>query len=257
MSLLQAVLLGVVEGLTEFLPISSTAHLMLSSAFLGIPPTEAVKTFEIAIQFGAILAVVALEWKRILTSRAVWTRVAAAFVPTAIVGFLVHDLVKSVLLESIPTVLWSLSVGGALLVLYSLLKNEMPTDAKRIEDVSHGTAAAIGLCQAVAVVPGVSRAAATIVGGELLGVSRRTIVEFSFLLAVPTIGAAAGLDLLKSAGALSASDFPLLLVGGAVAFVTAYASMRWFLAAVKRLPFAVFGLERIAVVLLFLLWWTL
>ncbi len=257
MSLLQAVVLGLIEGLTEFLPISSTAHLVLSSELLHVHPTEAVKTFEIAIQFGAILAVVALEWKRLTSSTAVWTRVFAAFVPTALIGLFLHKIVKSILLESIATILWSLSIGGVLLIVFSLLKKERPTDVRNVEDISHAKAALIGLCQAVAIVPGVSRAAATIVGGELLGVSRKTIVEFSFLLAVPTIAAAAALDLMKSMDALSMTDLPLFLGGGSAAFITALLSIRWFLSAVKRLPFSVFGIERIAVAALFFLWWTL
>ncbi len=255
MTLLHAILLGIVEGLTEFLPVSSTAHLMLTSELLRLPATESLKTFEIAIQFGAILAVVWLHWKKLLTSPAVWARVGAAFIPTAIIGFLLHDTVKNVFLESIPTVLWSLSLGGIVLIAFSSLFREKQSDTQEVEAISIKTAMLIGIAQALAIVPGVSRAAATIVGGQLLGISRKTIVEFSFLLAVPTIGAAAGYDLLQSADALSTADILPLLTGAFVSFVVAALTIRWFLKTVKRTPLSVFGIERIAVALLFLLWW--
>ncbi len=255
MTLIEAILLGIVEGLTEFLPISSTAHLMLTSELMSLPATEFVKTFEIAIQSGAILAVVVVHWRKLLLTPAVWTRVLAAFLPTAIIGFALHDVVKNILLESIPTVLWSLGVGGMILILFSKFHPEQSGEGE-IEDISHGKAALIGLAQAVAIIPGVSRAAATIIGGELLGIKRKTVVEFSFLLAVPTIGAATVLDLLKSSDAVSMSDLPALLAGGITSFIVAILAIRWFLAFVKRSSFTVFGAERIIVALLFLLWWT-
>ncbi len=255
MTLLHAILLGIVEGLTEFLPVSSTAHLMLTSELLRLPTTESLKTFEIAIQFGAILAVVWLHREKLFTSTAVWARVLAAFIPTAIIGFVLHDVIKDVLLESIPTVLWSLSLGGIVLIAFSVFFKEKKSDAVEVEEITLRTAVLIGVAQALAIVPGVSRAAATIVGGQLLGVSRKTIVEFSFLLAVPTIGAAAGYDLLKSRDALSAADIPLLLTGAVVSFIVAALTIKWFLKTVSRTPFAVFGIERIVIAVLFFLWW--
>lgn len=254
---LHAIILGIVEGLTEFLPISSTAHLILTSEVLRLPPTEFQKTFEIAIQFGAILAIVMLQWKRLFLSTAVWTRVLAAFIPTAVIGFALHSIIKDILFDSIPTILWSLAVGGGVLIWFSLFWKEKPGDDQKIEDISYGKAAMIGLMQAVAVVPGVSRAGATIVGGQLLGVSRRTIVEFSFLLAVPTIAAAAGYDLLKSGSVLTTQDIPMLLLGTAVSFIVAIVTVRWFLAMVQKTSFIAFGIERIVVAVLFFLWWTL
>lgn len=245
MTILQSLLLGVLEGLTEFLPVSSTAHLLLASEALGIPQTEAQKSFAIAIQLGAILAVVVLYGAPLLRDRRTLFLTLAAFVPTGIVGFFLHRLIKDVLFESVPTILWSLSIGGAVLILFSLLYKEDAFAKNDVRRISYLQAVLIGACQSVSVIPGVSRAAATIIGGQMLGISRKTIVEFSFLLAIPTMAAATGYDLFQSGPAFTAGEWKTLGVGFVVSFITALLSIRWFLSYVKRHSFVAFGVYRI------------
>lgn len=247
MTQLHAVILGIVEGVTEFLPISSTAHLVLGVQALGIEQTDFAKTFEIAIQAGAIAAVLALYGKRLCTDRQMLLRVLYAFVPTAVIGLLLYKTVKDVLLDSdgLPIMLWALAVGGAALIVFELLHREKPGRPAGVASISPRNAVLIGMFQALAIVPGVSRAAATIIGGLLLGIPRRTIVEFSFLLAVPTVAAATVLDLSKSGASFTFSEWRLLAIGTLTSFVTAIIVIRWFLRFVERHSFIVFGIERI------------
>ncbi len=244
MTELHATLLGIVEGLTEFLPISSTAHLVLASRLLQVPQTEFLKTFEIAIQLGAILAVVFFSWQSLFVNTNVITKVLAAFFPTAIIGFLLHDLVKKILLESIPVVLWALAIGGVLMIIFDLLHTKIEKDAP-VSSITYTQALLIGVFQSFAIIPGVSRAAATIIGGQLLGLPRSTTVEFSFLLAVPTIAAAATLDILKSSSSMTSANLIPLLIGFLMSFLVAYMSIRWFLTFIKTHSFIPFGIYRI------------
>jgi undecaprenyl-diphosphatase len=260
MTLIHALILGIVEGITEFLPISSTGHLMLTTRLLGLAPTDFVKSFEIAIQLGAILAIVALYWRRLFVDRAVMRRIAVAFVPTAIIGLALYKFIKSYLLGSTSVVLWSLALGGLALVLFerwhagkSFQTGESQVLSNELSAISYPQAALIGVFQSLAVVPGVSRAAATVIGGLLLGVQRRTIVEFSFLLAVPTMLAATLLDLMKSAGEFASADFGALAVGFLVSFVVALFAVRWLLRFIQSHTFTGFGLYRIALALAFVL----
>jgi undecaprenyl-diphosphatase len=249
MNLLDSAILGVVEGITEFLPISSTGHLILASSLLGLPSTEFLKTFEIAIQLGAILAVLALYWKRFL-DLAVLKKVAVAFVPTAVIGLALHDLAKEHLLGNQAVVLWALGLGGVLLIAFELLHKEQESASADLASISYKQAALVGVFQAVAIVPGVSRSAATILGGLLVGIRRMAIVEFSFLLAAPVMMAATGLDLAKSASLFSAGDFGNLAVGFVVSFVVALFSIRFLLKFVRTHTFIPFGVYRILVALI-------
>ncbi|HQF41216.1 MAG TPA: undecaprenyl-diphosphate phosphatase, partial [Candidatus Paceibacterota bacterium] len=190
MTIFSAALLGVIEGLTEFLPVSSTGHLILASRLLGLPDSEFVKSFEVAIQLGAIMAVVILYWRQFLVNRQVLARVLVAFGPTAIIGLLAYPLVKEYFLGNEVITLVALFVGGLFLIFYEKKIGEKENSLDLIEGLSWRQAIWIGLAQAVAIIPGVSRSAATIIGGMALGLSRRAIVEFSFLLAVPTMAAA-------------------------------------------------------------------
>ncbi len=248
-----AIILGIVEGITEFLPISSTGHLVLAAQALGIQQGEFAKTFEIAIQAGAIAAVLALYGKRLLTDKQTFLKVCAAFIPTAIIGLALHKVVKNVLLESTALILWALAVGGAVLIIFELVHREKqggPTDVRSIP-LSH--AVLVGVFQAIAIVPGVSRAAATIIGGMLLGIPRKTIVEFSFLLAVPTILAASALDLMKSGTSFTGAEWQMLGIGAFVSFVVALVVIRWLVKFIQGHSFIVFGIERIVVVIAALL----
>ncbi len=250
MTLLEAALLGIVEGISEFLPISSTGHLILASALLGIPESAFVKTFEIAIQSGAILAVVALYFRSFLDIEVI-KRLIVAFIPTGVIGLMFYKIVKTHLLGNELVVLASLFLGGIVLIAFEYLHRETP-DAIDIRSLSYPHAALIGLFQAIAIVPGVSRSAATILGGLLIGMRRVAIVEFSFLLAVPTMAAATGLDVLKNMRAFSSADTAALAVGFVVSFVVALAAIRWLLGYVRSHSFVPFGVYRIVIALLFL-----
>lgn len=244
MNIFHALILSVIEGLTEFLPISSTGHLVLASKLLAIPTTDFSKSFDIIIQFGAILAIVSLYWKRFWSNPKLLLPVAFAFLPTAVVGLLLYKVIKDVLLTDTPVIVASLAIGGLVLILLDrFVRNPKRTD---LAAMPWKHAVLIGLGQSLAVVPGVSRAAATIVAAMVLGYSRETAVEFSFLLAVPTIGAAAGLEAVKNLPALT-GHIPLLAVGFVGSWLTAFIAVRSFVTFVKRHSFSAFGWYRIAI----------
>lgn len=252
MTFIDAAILGLVEGLTEFLPISSTGHLILTAELLGLEHTEFLKSFEIAIQLGAILAVVLTYWRSFLQVEIV-KRLMAAFIPTAVLGLILHSFVKEHLLGNPQVVVTALFFGGIALILFELLHKEKESASDEVEHISYKQAFAVGIFQAMAVVPGVSRSAATIVGGLLLGIRRVAIVEFSFLLAVPTMAAATGLDLVKSYQYFSASDVGLLATGFGVAFIVALVAIRSLLHYVKKYNFIPFGIYRILLAAFFFL----
>lgn len=245
MTWIHAIVLGAVEGLTEFLPVSSTGHLILAADLLRVPDSEFLKSFGIAVQLGAILAVLAVSGKRLLFDRKILLRVAAAFVPTAVLGLLFYKIVKTYLLGNAAVVVWALVLGGVALIVFEKLHKASAAAKAELSAMSYRDAIVIGLAQSVAMIPGVSRSAATILGGMGLGWSRAAIVEFSFMLAIPTMAAATGLDLLKSGFAFSAREFGLLALGCAVAFAVAYASVKWLLAYVRSNDFVAFGVYRI------------
>ncbi len=249
MSLLHAIILGIVEGITEFLPISSTAHLILASQLLRLD-SEFVKSFEIIIQFGAILSVVVLYWKK-FWHWDVLKKLVVAVIPTGVIGLTVYKAVKSYLLGNVNVVLLSLLIGGIALIVFERFRNGSEAEVDFAE-ITYRKAFLIGLFQAIAVIPGVSRSAATIVGGSLIGVSKRTIVEFSFMLAVPTMLAATGLELVKSRSAL-AGNYGMLAVGFVVSFVTAIIAIKSFLGYIKKRDFSAFGWYRIVLAVVYYL----
>jgi undecaprenyl-diphosphatase len=243
MTTLEAIILGIIEGITEFLPVSSTAHLSLANHALGIVETEFVKSFDIIIQLGAILSVVVLYWRKFWNVD-VLMKLAVAFIPTGVIGLTVYKMVKGYLLGNVPVMVATLMIGGVVLILFD--RRPVPVGEEiDFSEITYKRALLIGLFQSLAIIPGTSRSAATIIGGSLLGVSRRTIVEFSFMLAVPTMLAASLYDLLKSHEAI-ATDVPALAVGFVVSFLTAILAIKGFLAVIKKRSFAAFGLYRIA-----------
>ena len=252
MDLLSAVILGIVEGVSEFLPISSTGHLILTAQAMRLEQSDFLKSFEIAIQLGAILAVVALYGKRLSLDLKILRRVTAAFIPTAVIGFFLYKAIKNVFFNSNQLILWSLLLGGIFLIVFELLHREKKEALDEISLISYPQAFIIGIFQSIAVIPGVSRAAATIIGGLILGLKRKTIVEFSFLLAVPTMGAAVALDLIKSAQTFKPGDFLSLSVGFLVSFIVALLSIKCLLGFIKNHSFISFGIYRIILALLFL-----
>lgn len=251
MDYLQAIILSIVEGLTEFLPISSTGHLVLTSHLLNIPQTEFVKSFEVIIQLGAILAVVFLYWKTLLNNRKLWPKIIIAFIPTAIVGFTLYRLIKDVLLGSPTITLWALLLGGIFLIVFELLWKEKDHHLDKIENISNRDAFLVGVAQSISIIPGVSRAGATIIGGLLTGLKRKTAVEFSFLLAIPTMFAATALDLKESALNFSSQEFLLLGIGFIGAFITALIAIKFFIKYIQNHTFIPFGIYRIILAVLY------
>ncbi|MGH7175541.1 MAG: undecaprenyl-diphosphatase UppP, partial [Minisyncoccia bacterium] len=254
---LQSVVLGIIEGATEFLPVSSTGHLILVEGLLGVIGSDFIKTFTIVIQLGAILAVVVIYWLKFFD----WPllkKLAAAFIPTGIIGLALYPLEHSFLLSSSLTVLLALFLGGVVLILFERWHTRehaaLEVAGKGIEEMTYRDAALVGLAQSVAIIPGVSRSGATIVGGLALGFSRSAIVEFSFLLAVPTMIAASGLSLLKAGFAFSAGEWTALAIGTLVAFLVALAAIRWLLSFVRTHDFTPFGWYRIVLAAAFALW---
>ncbi len=251
MNFLQTLIMSIVEGITEFLPISSTGHLMLTARVLGLEQTDFLKTFEIAIQFGAILSVVLLYWKRLLVDVQVLKKVITAFIPTAVLGLVFYKIIKTYLLTNCNIVLWSLLIGGLALIGFELLHKENEDAVSDYGSIPYTTCLLIGIFQTVAMIPGVSRSAATIVGGLMLGLKRKTIVEFSFLLAVPTMLAATGLDLMKNAGSFSAEQLGYLSIGFVLSFFSALAGVKFLLSFIKNHTFIPFGLYRIVLAIVF------
>jgi undecaprenyl-diphosphatase len=246
---LTALILAIIEGLTEFLPVSSTGHLILAAALLNLPQSAFVKSFELAVQSGAILAVVVLYWRFFLKIE-VLKRLIVAFIPTGIVGLLIYRTFKDALLGNEQVVLWALLLGGIFLVVFELRYREK-VGVDDITKIPYKHCFLIGLIQSIAVIPGVSRSAPTIIGGLALGMKRETIVLFSFLLAVPTMVAASGYDLVNSYAEFSSTQADLLLVGFVVSFIVALPAVKLFLNYVKKNNFIPFGIYRILLVLVF------
>jgi undecaprenyl-diphosphatase len=253
MTFFHALILGIVEGLTEYLPISSTAHLVLASDVLKLAQTEFLKSFEIIIQSGAILAVLVLYWRKFLNIELI-KRLIVAFIPTGVIGYVLYKIIKEYFIGNTSLILWVLGIGGLVLIIFEKFygRGQGPSTTS-LETMNYKTAFAVGVFQAFAVVPGVSRAAATIIGGMLWGVSRTTIVEFSFLLAVPTLMAATALDIIKNPEVLTGGNFGLLSVGFIAAFVTAALSIKLFLGYIRRHTFTSFGVYRIVAAIVFAL----
>ena len=253
MDFITALILGIVQGISEFLPISSTGHLILASHLMGLKHTEFLKSFEIAIQAGTILSVVVLYWRSLLVDFEVIKRLAVAFLPTGLLGLTLYRLIKGYLLGSETVVLCSLLIGGILIIAFERWYREGENATGEIRAMSYKNALIVGLFQSVAMIPGVSRSAATILGGLLLGLKRKTIVEFTFLLAVPTMLAATGYDLTKSGSQFSLDQVQYLLIGFVTAFVVALLSIQFLLRFIKTHTFIPFGIYRIVLVIVWVL----
>lgn len=252
MNIIQSVILAIIEGLTEFLPISSTGHMILASAIMKIHDDAFVKTFEISIQLGAILAIVMLYAKRFLQGITIYLKLGVAFFPTAVIGFLAYEIIKTYLFNS-TIVAVSLVVGGIVLILIDKKVVEQKSKTIVLEDISYKNAFFIGLIQCFSMIPGVSRAAATIIGGVFNGLDKKQATEFSFLLAVPTMFAATGYDLLKTPLTFSKPEITMLGIGLIVAFFTAWLAVKVFLKIVENYGFKHFGYYRIIIGIVFLI----
>ncbi len=254
-SLVVAFLLGIVEGLTEFLPISSTGHLIVAGSLLGYTGEKA-KVFEIVIQAGAILAICWEFRARLIdVARGLFREERAnrfalnlviAFMPAAVLGLLFSRLIKASLFAPVPVAM--AFVGGALIILWAERRQRLKPDTIRIDDIDAmrwTDALKIGCAQALALIPGTSRSGATIIGGMLFGLSRRAATEFSFFLAIPTLMAACAYETVKNRHLLSGADLPAFGVGFAAAFVSAFLCVRWLLRYVSRHDFTPFAWYRI------------
>jgi len=247
MTLYQAILLAVIEGLTEFLPVSSTGHMILGSSLMGIQSDNFVKLFTVAIQLGAILSVIVLYFKRFFQSIGFYFKLLVAFLPAVFIGLLLSDKIDE-LLESPLAVAISLLVGGLILLFVDKWFNN--GDINNTDDITYGTAFKIGLFQCISMIPGVSRSASTIVGGMSQKLSRKTAAEFSFFLAVPTMfGATAKklFDFYQDGFVISQEQVNLLIIGNVVAFIVAMLAIRYFITFLQTRGFRIFGWYRIIV----------
>jgi undecaprenyl-diphosphatase len=247
MTILETVVIAVVEGITEFLPISSTGHMIITEALLGMNIDEFTKAFTVNIQFGAILSVVVLYWKRFLQSWTFYQKLFVAFLPAAVIGFLANDLIDK-LLENVLVVAITMFVGGVLLLFVDKWFNKESLD----QEVSYPKALKIGFWQCIAMIPGVSRSAASIIGGMQQKLSRTNAAEFSFFLAVPTMAAASGYKLLKiilapNGMSMLKDNLTTLLIGNIVAFIVAMIAIKTFITFLQKHGFKVFGWYRIVV----------
>ncbi|GAA4799667.1 undecaprenyl-diphosphate phosphatase [Olivibacter ginsenosidimutans] len=247
MTLFETIVLAIVEGLTEFLPVSSTGHLIIATALMGITPTAFVKLFTVAIQLGTILSVVVLYFKRFFRSWAFYFKLLVAFIPAVIFGLLFSDLIDE-MLESPMTVAITLVLGGIILLFVDKWFNKPQTDDS--DTISYVTALKIGLFQCLAMIPGTSRSGATIVGGMAQKLSRKAAAEFSFFLAVPTMfGATAKklLDFYKAGNTFTPQEYQVLLIGNIVGFIVAIIAIKSFIGFVTKYGFKAFGWYRILV----------
>ena len=244
MSYFQAIILAVIEGLTEFLPISSTGHLIITQHLLGINSTEFTKSFNIVIQLASILAVIVLFRKTIIKSKHLWKQLIIAFLPTGVLGIIFYKLIKAYLLDSTSVTIVSLIVGGvALLIIDTLPK--LKNGQKKIQNLQITNLFTIGLFQTVSMVPGISRSAASIVGGLFSGLARQQAVAFSFLLAIPTMIAATGYDLINSGFLYTQNEYHLLLIGSFFSFLSAMLAVKAFTVFVQKNNFRLFAIYRI------------
>lgn len=251
MSIIEAVILAIIEGLTEFLPISSTGHMIIASTLMGIASDPFTKVFEVAIQFGAILAVVVLYFKKFIKSFGFYFTLFIGVLPAGIIGLLLKDYVD-MLLENVVVVAISLVVGGVFLLFVDKIfkGNESLPDNTKVKPLR---ALVIGFFQCIAMIPGVSRSAATIVGGLSQKLNRKTAAEFSFFLAVPTMAAATLKSIWDEKEVVMQSDPWLLILGNAIAFVVAMLAIKFFIGFLTKYGFKIFGIYRIVLGLIILI----
>lgn len=257
MSIWQSIILGIVEGITEFLPISSTGHLILASKIMEIPETDFIKTFGIVIQVGAIFAVLFLYWKKIF-SKNIIKKVIVAFIPAGVIGLSFYSLIKKFLMGNEVVVLYSLAIVGLLLILFELRlkKTTVPVVANEddgLDSISYKQSLLIGVAQSFAIIPGVSRSGATILGGLALGIDRKTVTEFSFILAVPTILLASIFELSLNINSFTPDQISSFVVGLLVSFVVAIFAIKFLINFIQKNTFIIFGFYRILVAVVFAL----
>jgi len=244
MDIFQSIIIGVIEGFTEFLPISSTGHMIVASQFLGISQDSVTKAYEVIIQFAAILAVMLVYREKITFKKLdLWMKLFVAFLPLAIVGFILKDFVKT--LFSVKVVAIMFIIGGIVFLIVEYFYKEEIANTKDVEKTSYMQALWIGIAQIFSLIPGTSRAGATIIGGMLTGLDRKASAEFSFLLAIPVMAAVSMYDLLKHYHEFADANISAFIVGFIVAFIVAFMTIKLFLAFLQRFTFVSFGVYRI------------
>ena len=242
MTWFEAFILAVVEGITEFLPVSSTGHMILAEGIMGMKSNDFIQAFIINIQFGAILSVLVLYWKRFFQTMKFYYKLFVAFLPAAVFGLLLSDYID-MLLESVYVVAVVLILGGIVLVFIDKWYNKVSDD----QEITYPIAIKIGLFQVIAMIPGVSRSAATIIGGMSQKLSRKAAAEFSFFLAVPTMFAASGYKLTKNYTSITTENIDILIFGNVVAFIVALIAIKSFITFLTKHGFKLFGYYRIAI----------
>jgi len=264
--LIKAAIMGVVEGLTEFLPVSSTGHLILTQSLLGIPDSDVMKAFEVAIQPGAILAILIVYWQLIsrtlgtlttnASSRRLVTNILVGFLPAAVIGFAIHKTITKYLFTG-PVVAGAFIVGG-LIILWVESRKERTVRVHHIDEMTTLDALKVGFCQCLGMIPGTSRSGSTIIGGLLVGLSRPVATEFSFFLAIPTLIGASVLEIFKVRHELAGNlheYLPMFAVGFVVSFLAAWVCVRWLLRYVSTHTFIPFAWYRIAFGIVVLATW--
>ncbi|MEX1240776.1 MAG: undecaprenyl-diphosphate phosphatase [Cyclobacteriaceae bacterium] len=246
MSIFESIVLAIIEGVTEFLPVSSTGHIIIGSSLMGIADDPFTKMFTVAIQFGAILSVVALYWKRFFQSFDFYFKILIGFIPAVVFGLLLKDMIDT-LLERVDVVGYALLAGG---IFFLFIDRIFKTEHLDDQEVTYPKAFKIGFFQVIAMIPGVSRSAATIIGGLSQKLSKRTAAEFSFFLAVPTMFAATVYSMYgfyASGGSFGKNEITALIIGNVVAFIVAMAAIKSFITFLTRHGFKLFGYYRIVV----------
>lgn len=235
-------ILSVIEGVTEFLPISSTGHLILAQHVLNFNQNEFIKTYIITIQLGAIIAVLYFYRNVLLRNYQLWLKLFVAFLPSLFIGYPLYKFIKGQLFECQFTVVSALFVGGVILLIMDRIHN---ANNQKTETITYKMALLIGLFQTISIIPGISRSAATIIGALLIGLNKKKAIEFSFLLAIPTIFAATVLDLINNAPSLTNFNVLTLIMGCTISFIVALGTIKWFLSYVQKLKWSFFGWYRI------------
>jgi len=256
MTIFYSIILGLVEGLTEFLPISSTFHLLFASKLLNILQTDFVKVFEVFIQAGAILAVLILYFKEIVNNKSLITKIMVSFIPTGVIGFILYKVIKNIFFEDYVLMMAVFLIMGIIfLVIEKLVFDKKIKLEKSIKNINYPQTILIGAIQSLAVIPGVSRAGSVMVGMMAMGIKREESAKYSFVLAVPTILAASAYDLFKMREIVfsQASNLGILMIGFIVAFISALLAVNWFIGFLKKNSLIVFGIYRIALAIILLL----
>ena len=255
MGILDSILLGIIEGITEFLPISSTGHLIIASEFLNIDQNNVTKAYEVIIQFAAILAVV-LNYSEKFSPKKIelWKKLTLAFIPIGAVGFIFSSQIKAMFDIKIVAIMFI--IGGIVFLIVERFYKETEEHIDDVEKVSYKQALYIGLAQIFALIPGTSRAGSTIIGAMLVKLNRKAAAEFSFLLAFPVMCATTGYDLLKHYKDFTDANFIVLAVGFVTAFIVAYITIKLFLKFLERFTFVAFGIYRIVFGTILLIWFT-